>query len=110
MGGMIIAGNSPFGTVPPSGGPDMQMFGWMMVIMGGLFVLLGWTFAVMLILTGRWLSARKNHTFCFVIACLQCVSVPIGTVLGVFTILVLIRPSVKALFLAGPTENNWTRE
>jgi hypothetical protein len=31
-------------------------------------------------------------------ACVACLSVPLGTVLGVFTIIVLMRPSVKALF------------
>jgi hypothetical protein len=34
----------------------------------------------------------------FVTACLSCMNVPIGTALGVFAILVLNRPSVKALF------------
>lgn len=37
-------------------------------------------------------------TFVFVMACVQCANVPFGTALGVFTILVLQRPSVKALF------------
>lgn len=110
MGGMMIAGNSPFGPMTSPGGPDMQIFGWMMLIMGSVFILLGWSFAVMLILTGRWLSARKNHTFCFVVACIHCISVPLGTLVGVFTIIVLSRPSVKALFQAGPYQNNWTRE
>lgn len=109
MGGMMISGAFPGASTGP-GEPDIRMIGWLVVAMGGFFVLLGWTFAILLILTGRWLSARKNHTFCFVIACIQCISVPIGTVLGVFTIITLTRPSVKALFLAGPTKNNWTRE
>lgn len=110
VGGMMISGHFPVTPPTAPGEPDIQMFGWLFVVMGGLFVLLGWTFAILLFLTGRWLSARKNHTFCFVIACLQCISVPLGTILGVFTILVLSRPSVKSLFLAGPTHNNWTRE
>ena len=109
MGGMIATGQFPMGPTTP-GEPDFKMFGWLFVAMGSIFIIIGWTFAVLLILTGRWLSARKNHTFCFVMACLECASLPLGTVLGVFTILVISRPSVKALFLAGPSENKWTRE
>jgi hypothetical protein len=35
---------------------------------------------------------------CFVVAAIECIFMPFGTVLGVFTIIVLSRPSVKALF------------
>ena len=109
MGGMIVSGGMPMGS-PTPGEPDPRLFGWLFVVMGSVALVLGWGIAVALILTGRWLSARKNHTFCFVVACIQCINVPIGTVLGIFTILVLSRPSVKALFVAGPHQNNWTRE
>jgi hypothetical protein len=34
----------------------------------------------------------------FVAACLTCVNVPLGTALGVFTIIVLNRASVKAMY------------
>ena len=47
-------------------------------------------------------SRRKHYTFCFVMACVECLSVPFGTVLGVFTILVLNRASVKELFNPKP--------
>jgi len=36
--------------------------------------------------------------FCFVVACIECLFMPFGTVLGAFTIIVLMRPSVKNLF------------
>jgi hypothetical protein len=47
---------------------------------------------------GNCLRQRKSWTFCLVIACLVCTSFPLGTALGVFTILVLVRPTVKAAF------------
>jgi len=34
-----------------------------------------------------------------VIAGIECLFMPFGTVLGVFTLVVLVRPSVKELFL-----------
>lgn len=48
--------------------------------------------------TGRCLSSRKHHTFCIVMAAISCLSFPIGTALGVFTIIVLQRPGVRQLF------------
>lgn len=82
----------------PSVGPPPDQFGWLFIIIGSLAILFFWAFAGCLIYAGRCLSARKYHTFCFVIACLACVGFPMGTALGVFTILVLQRPTVKALF------------
>lgn len=68
------------------------------IIFGGLFVVCGWTLALLTILSGRNLARRTRPTFCFVVACLLCLWIPFGTVLGVFTIIVLNRDSVKALF------------
>jgi hypothetical protein len=68
------------------------------VAIGGAFMLVGWTLAVLAILAGRFLAQRRRHTFCFVVACVLCAWMPFGTVLGVFTIIVLSRPSVKILF------------
>ena len=68
------------------------------VIFASAFILLGWTFAVLLAWAGRNLGRRKHYTFCFVMACAACLFAPFGTVLGVFTIIVLIRPGVKMLF------------
>jgi Ca2+/Na+ antiporter len=72
--------------------------GWLFVILGSFLILFGWTFAVLAVITGRCLSRRKHYAFCFIVACIECLSVPFGTVLGVFTILVLNRQSVKELF------------
>ena len=41
---------------------------------------------------------RFLSRICIVMAALACLSMPFGTVLGVFTIIVLARPSVQALF------------
>jgi hypothetical protein len=67
-------------------------------MLGGLLILFGWTFAVLALITGGFIARREHYTFCFVMACAQCLSVPFGTVLGVFTILVLNRQSVKESF------------
>ena len=60
------------------------------------------TLGLVLIKAGRDLNAHRNHTFCFVIAVIACLIMPFGTVLGVFTIIVLLRDSVKMLFNGSP--------
>ena len=77
--------------------------------LGGLFIAIGVLALVLVLgaafctfLAGRYLGQRRHHTFCLVMAGINCLNLPIGTALGVFTIVVLIRPTVKALFQAAP--------
>jgi len=78
-------------------GPPPEV-GLMFVLMGSVFVLAGWTLAGVVFTAAQRLKRRESYMFCFVIACLECVYTPFGTVLGVFTIITLNRPSVKGLF------------
>lgn len=61
-------------------------------------IALGWGFALLVFLAGRFIALRRHYTFCFVVACIECIFMPFGTALGVFAILVLNRPSVKQVF------------
>ncbi|HEX7898713.1 MAG TPA: hypothetical protein VF950_13195 [Planctomycetota bacterium] len=88
-------------TVSSEGDPPPAWFGLFFVVIGGAFVLAGWTLAVLKFFTGRCLARRRRRTFCVIVACVCCVLPPIGTILGVFTLVVLSRPSVKALFDTG---------
>jgi len=47
---------------------------------------------------GHALAKHKDRTFLIVVASLVCLSVPIGTVIGVLTLLVLTKPEAKELF------------
>lgn len=49
-------------------------------------------------LTAHSLGKHCRLTYCLVIAALSCFYVPWGTAIGVCTIIVLNRPSVRALF------------
>lgn len=77
-----------------------------MAILMGLFfvgfaaawIVSGIVFAACLVIAGFFLSQQRHYVFCLIIAGLACMFVPFGTVLGVFTIVVLMRPSVKKLF------------
>ena len=92
IGIALISGMFDGGDPPPA------FFGWLFVIAASVFILLGWALAVIMILAGRRLRQRRSHTFCFVLACFECVIIPFGTVLGVFTIIHLSRDSVRQLF------------
>jgi hypothetical protein len=78
------------------------LFGGLMVVFGLGFAVAMWVMAVMMIIAGHKLSRHKSYMFCIVIACIECLSMPFGTILGVFTIILLSRPSVKELF--NPTQ------
>src|SRR5579872_186843 len=81
---------------PPTGPPPE--LGWGFIVGGSLAVLLFEVFAVCVLVAGRSLAQHKRYVFCFVIAILLCLNgIPI-MVLGVFSIVVLARESVKELF------------
>jgi hypothetical protein len=77
--------------------------GWLFLVLGSCLITVGWAFAALVVSAGRCIAARKRYMFCFVVACVECLWMPFGTCLGVFTILVLNRPSVKELFAARQT-------
>lgn len=54
--------------------------------------------AVLNLASGLFIRARKHRTFSLVVAGLNCIHVPLGTVLGVFTIIVLLRDSVRNMY------------
>lgn len=76
--------------------------GWLFVSIAALAIACGLGYAACLAVAGRSLARRERHTFCLVVAVVSCFLVPFGTLLGVFTLLVLIRPSVRELFAAPP--------
>lgn len=80
--------------------PPPPGLGWMFVVMGSLVVLCGWTVGILTIIAGRKLRRRKSRIYCMVIAGLECLNMPLGTALGVFTIITLVKPSVIQLFSA----------
>lgn len=82
------------GETPPT------LFAWLFVLLPAAFILVGWTVSLCILIAGHKLRARRSYTYCFLVACVECAFVPFGTVLGVFTIIVLNKDSVKKLFTA----------
>ncbi|PYK07030.1 MAG: hypothetical protein DME66_02560 [Verrucomicrobia bacterium] len=82
---------------PSNQNPPPPMLGWFHCVRRAVF-LAGLAMAICILLAGRSLSRRCHYWFVFVVACIECMFIPFGTILGVFTIIVLSRESVKALF------------
>ena len=68
------------------------------MVFAGAWIVLGLLFAVLLAVAGLNLARHQRYMFCLVMAGVGCIFMPFGTVLGVFTIIVLMRDSVKQLF------------
>ena len=69
-------------------------FKWFMLVMGI------WTAisSVLDLISGFCLLKRKYRMFSLIIAGINCIHIPLGTILGVFTIVVLVRESVKEIY------------
>ena len=90
-------------------GPPPAFLGWFFVIFACFFILIGLTMAVLILINGRCLATRKYYTFCQVMSGVECLFMPFGTILGVFTLVVLSCPSVKPLFGQSPITPQATR-
>ena len=72
----------------------LDMFIWFYIFMGTM--LLG--ALILNALSGVFISRRRYRMFSLIIAGLDCVQIPFGTALGVFTILILSRDTVRELY------------
>jgi hypothetical protein len=86
-----------FAGHPGESGPP-AFVGRLIGVFGGLLFLFMIGIAVMQFLTGQRLGERRSRIFCMVIAGITCISFPYGTLLGVWTFLVMARPTVKRTF------------
>lgn len=87
--------------VVPGKAPDQEaakFIGVIFIVIGSAFIVFSWTIVGFLIAAGRNLTRYRKHTLCLVVAGFSCLFMPLGTILGIFTLVVLMRPSVKALF------------
>jgi hypothetical protein len=88
------------GALNPGPGqqPPPAFVGWFFIAIAAVFILVGWSIAIAILLAGRFLAGRTHYMYCFVVAAIECLFMPFGTVLGAFTIIVLNRTSVRSLF------------
>jgi hypothetical protein len=88
------------GGAAPGGGDQVlgAIFGVMLMIEVAPIVLVMWLMAGFIAACGRCLAVHKHYRFCLVVAQIECLWIPFGTILGVFTLIVLFRPAVDSAF------------
>ncbi|HTU91266.1 MAG TPA: hypothetical protein VMF69_14395 [Gemmataceae bacterium] len=94
-----------FLNMPPTPGaevpPPPPEIGWIFIVFSIAALLVGWVWAAALMVAGWFLGRCRHYLYCMVMGCSALLFQPFGTVLGVFTIILLIRPNVKRLFETG---------
>jgi hypothetical protein len=97
----MAMGEIPGQTANPFGGsPDtmLQDLNTLVTTMIVSVVLLALVSAIHLSIVGVKIRQRRWWTFCYLTGWGECLMFPFGTILGIFTIIVLSRASVKRLF------------
>jgi len=95
----MVFTSTNFPSYPPGSlANPFRVFIWFYLVLGALGILAG----AMNFFTAKSLSHRKHRSFIFVAAVLNCLSFPFGTVLGVITIILLLKDTVIIQF----TEND----
>jgi len=101
--GVIFIFAARHGTAKPGEELPPEFLGWIFAVLGLVLFVTGIAIAIFILIAGRCLSRRRCYSFALVMACVECLFIPFGTILCVFTIIVLLRESVKALFAATQT-------
>jgi len=96
--GLTTAFASPHGNNGTSGGPPPALFFIIFACFFGVIILLTLIFAGLEIYAGLCLKNRRHPILIQIVAAIYCLSIPWGTALGVFTFIVMNRPSVRPLF------------
>src|SRR5215475_7656927 len=96
--GVIFIFAAQHGTAKPGEELPPEFLGWIFAVVGSLLFVIGIAMAICILIAGRSLALRKRYTFALVIACIECLFVPFGTMLGIFTIVALSRDSARELF------------
>lgn len=86
-----------YGTLDKGVQQAPAALGIVFIIIGSLFMLAGWAVSICVIVAGLKIRKCKSRTFCLVIAAIMSL-LPFGAPLSIFTIVILMKDSVKKLF------------
>lgn len=81
--------------------PPPNFFGYIFGVIGGFISVMAGTVAALKLRMARCLRLRTSHGFSVFVAVVTCLEIPYGTALGILTMVVLNRPSVRSLFQPG---------
>ena len=98
--GLLYAGMGlMFSQLPTGASPPPPAFvSWFMGLFGAAFAGFAAVAATLKLLTAIRLKERRSRVMCLIAAGLSCMEMPYGTVLGIWTFMVLGRSSVRRQF------------
>lgn len=76
------------------------------IIIGAVGFVITVSIGILTLLAGRYIKERRNYNFIFAISIINCITGILGILLGIFTILDLNKPHVKAQFEPGYDPQN----
>ncbi len=76
----------------------LPFYGILFIVMGLFASIIGWIQAGLAFLAAHLLEQRRRRKWVMVLAAIDCINMPLGLALGVFTLVVLSRRSAAALF------------
>ena len=94
----VLAGIIAFTRSKGTASPSESFTSWGQVILISALVIGMMVMGVLLLLTGHGLRKHKARILCLITAGAECMSFPLGTLLGVFTLVKLNKDSTKELF------------
>ena len=77
---------------------EAHMIGMLFTGIGATCIVLGWGLGIAMIYAGRCMAARRKHLFCTIVAAVDCLLMPLGTILGILALVVLLKDDTKAMF------------
>jgi len=70
----------------------------MFILLPTGMAVIGWMFAIAVALNGYYIKNRTWLKYCMVISGIETIFTPLGTILGVFSIVLLTKPNIRVLF------------
>jgi hypothetical protein len=95
--GLLYIVLASVGTMEVSGNTNPETARQILVVFGIVAIVLSSIYGIVVIMAGSKLRKQRGYRFCFFVSILDLLSFP-GLVLGIFTLIVLVRPTVKELF------------
>lgn len=97
--GLLYAGMGVmFSQLPTGSAPPPAFVSWFFGLFGAGFAGLAAVGATLKLLTAIRLKERRSRVMCLIAAGLSCLEIPYGTMLGIWTFIVLGRASVRRQF------------
>ncbi len=78
--------------------PVMGVAGAFFVVIASVIILIGWGMAYFIFYAGKNLDNQTKYQVCMIGGAVLCIFMPLGTILGVFTLVALQEDSIKEIF------------